>query len=292
MDYIKHKLSLLTSNPGCYLMKNKDNVIIYVGKAKNLKKRVSSYFRGTHAGKTAKLVSEISDFEYIAVNSEVESLILENNLIKKYNPKYNILLKDDKSYPYIELTDEEVPRLKIVRTLSRKKNIKHLYGPYPNVTAARGVVNLLNRMYPIRKCNTYGSKPCLYYYIGQCLGYCNNQYEKEYELIPLKHLNTLCNYFHVSLDYIFGFTNILNYPHSHAKINYQKAGERLKEFRKEHKLTQTTLGNELNCSYGTIAGYEIGRYLIATPFLYTICKKYHISADYLLGKINNPKYLD
>ena len=108
-----------------------------------------------------------------------------------------------------------------------------------------------------------------------------NQYEKEYELIPLKHLNTLCNYFHVSLDYIFGFTNILNYPHSHAKINYQKAGERLKEFRKEHKLTQTTLGNELNCSYGTIAGYEIGRYLIATPFLYTICKKYHISADYL-----------
>ena len=179
MDYIKHKLSLLTSNPGCYLMKNKDNVIIYVGKAKNLKKRVSSYFRGTHAGKTAKLVSEISDFEYIAVNSEVESLILENNLIKKYNPKYNILLKDDKSYPYIELTDEEVPRLKIVRTLSRKKNIKHLYGPYPNVTAARGVVNLLNRMYPIRKCNTYGLKPCLYYHIGQCLGYCNNQYEKE-----------------------------------------------------------------------------------------------------------------
>ena len=175
MDYIKQKLSLLTSSPGCYLMKNKDNVIIYVGKAKNLKKRVSSYFRGAHYGKTAKLVSEIVDFEYITVNSEVESLILENNLIKKYNPKYNILLKDDKSYPYIELTDEEVPRLRIVRTLSRKKNTKNLYGPYPNVTAARGVVNLLNRMYPIRKCNTYQSKPCLYYHIKQCLGYCSNK---------------------------------------------------------------------------------------------------------------------
>lgn len=175
MDYIKQKLSLLTSSPGCYLMKNKDNVIIYVGKAKNLKKRVSSYFRGTHTGKTAKLVSEIVDFEYITVNSEVESLILENNLIKKYNPKYNILLKDDKTYPYIELTDEDVPRLKIIRTLSRKRNMKNLYGPYPNVTAARGVVNLLNRMYPIRKCNNYQSKPCLYYHINQCLGYCSNK---------------------------------------------------------------------------------------------------------------------
>ncbi len=172
MDYIKQKLSLLTTSPGCYLMKNKDGVIIYVGKAKNLKNRVSSYFRGTHTGKTAKLVSEIVDFEYITVHSEVESFILEINLIKKYNPKYNILLKDDKSYPYIELTDEKVPRLKVVRSLSRKKSQKHLYGPYPNVTAARGVVNLLNRMYPIRKCNTYPPKACLYYHIHQCLGYC------------------------------------------------------------------------------------------------------------------------
>ncbi len=172
MDYIKQKLSLLTTSPGCYLMKNKDGVIIYVGKAKNLKNRVSSYFRGTHTGKTAKLVSEIVDFEYITVNSEVESFILEINLIKKYNPKYNILLKDDKSYPYIELTDEPIFRLKVVRSLTRKKNQKHLYGPYPNVTAARGVVNLLNRMYPIRKCNTYPPKACLYYHIHQCLGYC------------------------------------------------------------------------------------------------------------------------
>lgn len=179
MDYIKNKLSLLTSSPGCYLMKNKDGIIIYVGKAKNLKKRVSSYFRGTHTGKTAKLVSEITDFEYIAVNSEIESLILEINLIKKYDPKYNILLKDDKSYPYIELTNENIPRLKIIRSINRKKDHKHLYGPYPNQTAARGVVNLLNRMYPIRKCNTFSKKACLYFHIGQCLGYCTNDYSKE-----------------------------------------------------------------------------------------------------------------
>ena len=173
------KLLLLPNKPGCYLMKNKDNVIIYVGKAKNLKNRVNSYYRGKHYGKTARLVSEIVDFEYIVVESEVESLILENNLIKKYDPKYNILLRDDKSYPYIELTDEDVPTLKVVRSINRKKNQKNLYGPYPNVTAARGTVNLLNRIYPLRKCRTYPKKPCLYYHIGQCLGYCVYDIEKE-----------------------------------------------------------------------------------------------------------------
>ena len=173
------KLLLLPNKPGCYLMKNKDNVIIYVGKAKNLKNRVNSYFRGKHYGKTAKLVSEIVDFEYIVVESEVESLILENNLIKKYDPKYNILLRDDKSYPYIELTNDDVPTLKVVRNINRKKNQKNLYGPYPNVTAARGTVNLLNRIYPLRKCRTYPKKPCLYYHIGQCLGYCVYDIEKE-----------------------------------------------------------------------------------------------------------------
>ena len=173
------KLLLLPNKPGCYLMKNKDNVIIYVGKAKNLKNRVNSYFRGKHYGKTARLVSEIVDFEYIVVESEVESLILENNLIKKYDPKYNILLRDDKSYPYIELTNDDIPTLKVVRNINRKKNQKNLYGPYPNVTAARGTVNLLNRIYPLRKCRTYPKKPCLYYHIGQCLGYCVYDIEKE-----------------------------------------------------------------------------------------------------------------
>ncbi|MEI3529787.1 MAG: excinuclease ABC subunit UvrC [Bacilli bacterium] len=179
IDMIKEKLSLVPNKPGCYLMKNQDGVIIYVGKAKKLKNRLSSYFRGTHTGKTAKLVSEIVDFEYVIVGSETESLILELNLIKKYDPKYNILLRDDKSYPYIELTDDEVPRLLVVRNLNRKKNHNHLYGPYPNVTAAKETVNLLNRMYPLRKCANYNKKTCLYYHINQCLGYCTNQVDQK-----------------------------------------------------------------------------------------------------------------
>ncbi len=175
-EHIKKKLSLVPNLPGCYLMKNRDGVIIYVGKAKKLKNRLSSYFRGTHFGKTAKLVSEIVDFDYVVVSSETESFILELNLIKEHDPKYNILLRDDKSYPYIELTNEKVPRLLVVRNINRKrKNVTRLYGPYPNVSAARQTVNLLNRMYPLRKCKTYNKKPCLYYHIGQCLGYCTNK---------------------------------------------------------------------------------------------------------------------
>jgi len=178
MDHIKQKLALVPNKPGCYLMKNKDNIIIYVGKAKKLKNRLSSYFRGTHTGKTAKLVSEIVDFEYIVVGSETESLILEQNLIKENDPKYNILLRDDKSYPYIELTNEEIPRLLIARNINKKRNAR-LYGPYPNVGAARTTVNLLNRIYPLRKCKTFNKKPCLYYHIGECLGYCSNNVDKE-----------------------------------------------------------------------------------------------------------------
>ena len=169
---LKEKLSLLPNKPGCYLMKDKNGVIIYVGKAKNLKKRVNSYFNRAHDGKTSVLVSNIVDFEYIITNSELESLLLEINLIKKHSPKYNVLLKDDKSYPYIELTNEKIPRLLIVRPNKlKRKNVK-LYGPYPNVTAARKTIELLNRLYPLRKCTTMPKKECLYYHIGECLGYC------------------------------------------------------------------------------------------------------------------------
>ena len=169
---LKEKLLLLPNKPGCYLMKDKNGVIIYVGKAKNLKNRVNSYFKSSHTGKTAVLVSNIVDFEYIITNLELEALLLEINLIKKHTPKYNVLLKDDKSYPYIELTNEKVPRLLIVRPNKLKnKNIK-LYGPYPNVTAARKTIELLNRLYPLRKCSNMGKKECLYYHIGECLGYC------------------------------------------------------------------------------------------------------------------------
>ena len=176
---VLEKLKLVPHLPGCYLMKNKDGVIIYVGKAKDLRNRLNSYFHSSHSGKTAKLVSEIADFDYIVVSSETESLILEINLIKKHDPKYNILLRDDKSYPYIELTMEKVPRLLIVRNVHRKKKKTRLFGPYPNVTAAKNTVNLLNRLYPLRKCRTYQKRPCLYFHIGQCLGYCSNNVPRE-----------------------------------------------------------------------------------------------------------------
>ncbi len=171
---LQEKLNLVPHKPGCYLMKNENGTIIYVGKAKDLKNRLNSYFHSSHTGKTAKLVSEIRDFEYIIVSSETESLILEINLIKKHDPKYNILLRDDKTYPYIELTNDKVPRLSVVRHLHKKKNKTRLFGPYPNVMAARKTVNLLNRIYPLRKCTTYNKRPCLYYHIGQCLGYCTH----------------------------------------------------------------------------------------------------------------------
>ena len=175
----KEELSLVPHLPGCYLMHNKEGIVIYVGKSKNLKNRLSSYFQREHTGKTMMLVKEIAYFEYIVTNTEMESLLLEINLIKKYNPKYNILYRDDKSYPYIELTDEKVPRLRIIRRINIKKRKNNLFGPYPNVTAAKKVVEILNRIYPLRKCNNYEKKVCLYYHIGQCLGYCEKDIPKE-----------------------------------------------------------------------------------------------------------------
>lgn len=168
----KEELSLVPHLPGCYLMRNKDNIVIYVGKSKNLKNRLSSYFQREHTGKTMMLVREIDHFEYIVTNTEMESLLLEINLIKKYNPKFNILYRDDKSYPYIELTDEKVPRLRIIRRINVKKSKNNVFGPYPNVGAAKKTVEILNRIYPLRKCNNYEKRECLYYHIGECLGYC------------------------------------------------------------------------------------------------------------------------
>lgn len=169
-EQIRHKLALLPDQPGCYLMKNKDMKIIYVGKAKVLKNRVRSYFTGSHNAKTQRLVSEIMDFEYIVTASNMEALILECNLIKKHSPRYNVLLKDDKTYPYIKVTNEEHPRLEITRKVLKDK--AHYYGPYPNAYAARETKKLLDRMYTLRKCRTLPPKVCLYYHIGQCAGPC------------------------------------------------------------------------------------------------------------------------
>ncbi len=187
-NHIKEKLALVPELPGSYQMKNKDGIIIYVGKAKNLKRRLKSYFTRTVTGKTLMLVNDIVDFEYIVTNSELESLILEITLIKKYDPKYNILLKDDKSYPYIELTDELYPVLKVVRNLNRKKNRtkSKFFGPYPNVNAARKTVDVINRVYPLRKCNHLGKELCLYYHIGQCLGYCKMENIDKLELDKMR----------------------------------------------------------------------------------------------------------
>ncbi len=176
----KEKLELVPHLPGSYQMKDKDGVIIYVGKAKDLHNRVSSYFTGRVTGKTKKLVAEIADFEYIVTSSELESFILEINLIKKYDPKYNILLRDDKSYPYIQYKRDPYPTLKAVRYLNvKRKNGKHLFGPFVNAYAARRIVNLINRLYPLKKCEGCPKEVCLYYHIHECLGYCVKKINEE-----------------------------------------------------------------------------------------------------------------
>ncbi|HBA37686.1 MAG TPA: excinuclease ABC subunit C [Firmicutes bacterium] len=180
MPMFKEELSLVPHLPGSYQMYDKTDTVIYVGKAKDLKNRLTSYFTGRVTGKTAKLVSEIAYFKYIVTSTENEAFILELNLIKKYDPKYNILLRDDKSYPYIEYIRKPYPRLKIVRYLSIKKaKDRRLFGPYPNQGAARRIVNLLNRLYPLKKCEGNPKEVCLYYHIGECLGYCTKRVDEE-----------------------------------------------------------------------------------------------------------------
>ena len=179
MKDFKEKLANVPTKPGSYQMKNKDGVIIYVGKAKNLQRRLRSYFTRTVTGKTKLLVEDIDDFDYIVTSSELESLILEITLIKKYDPKYNILLRDDKTYPYIELTNDKYPVVRMIRNTKRKKIKNHLYGPFPNAKAARKTVNIINRLYPLRKCDKLGKDLCLYYHINECLGYCKKDIPTE-----------------------------------------------------------------------------------------------------------------
>lgn len=166
---IKSKLELLPTSPGCYIHKDKNGTIIYVGKAKNLRNRVRSYFRGSHDTKTEALVSEIVDFEFIVTESNIEALLLEINLIKENKPKYNIMLKDDKSYPFIKITNERYPRLIITRQV--KKDGGLYFGPYPDVGAANEIKRLLDRIFPFRKCTNQPSKVCFYYHIGQCMAH-------------------------------------------------------------------------------------------------------------------------
>lgn len=221
---IKDKLKELPNNPGCYLMKNKDGEIIYVGKAKNLSNRVRSYFTGAHNAKTTRLVQDIDTFEFIMTSTEKEAFILEMNLIKKHNPKYNIMLTDDKRYPYIAISNERHPKIYYTRDLNKKAKY---YGPYPNAGAAKYVADMLNKMYPLRKCNKIPKKECLYYHIGQCLAPCikdvsSNDYKEITNKITsflkgnikdeVKRLKTLMNEasdrleFEVAMEYL----NIIN----------------------------------------------------------------------------------
>lgn len=177
-EKIKIKLRNLPAQPGCYLMKNKDGKIIYVGKAKSLKSRVNSYFTGAHDYKVTKMVSNINDFDYIVTKTEKESLILELNLIKQHQPRYNVIFMDDKVYPYIKITDEYWPRLVISRNREKDKNAR-IFGPYPDSGAARKMITLLGRLYPTKKCTGNPGKACLYYHLGQCMGMCAFDIERQ-----------------------------------------------------------------------------------------------------------------
>ena len=220
-QHLKNKLAILPYQPGCYLMKDRQGTIIYVGKAKVLKNRVRSYFSGSHDGKTQRLVGEIRDFEYIVTSTNLEALILELNLIKKHDPKYNVMLKDDKSYPYIKITAEEQPRL--ITTRKIKKDKGKYFGPYPNAYAASATKKLLDRLYPLRKCRKMPDRVCLYYHIGQCLAPCVNDITKEQ-----------------NKEMIEGITRFLNGGHQEVKEDIERKMmtasenmdfERAKEFR-------------------------------------------------------------
>ncbi len=223
---LKEKLKTIPHLPGSYQMRNLNNTVIYVGKAKDLYKRVNSYFKGNVTGKTAKMVSEVVDFTYITTQTEQEAFILELNLIKEYDPKYNILLKDDKSYPYIEYISKPYPRLKVSRYLNiRKKDKKLLFGPYPNAYAARKIVNLINRLYPLKKCEGMPKHVCLYYHIDECLGYCERNVDQE-KLAKMEKdiIEFLKGNDKILIDKILEKINVFS-----ANLNFESAMELKKE---------------------------------------------------------------
>ena len=262
-QHIREKLKLVPELPGSYQMKNKDGIIIYVGKAKNLKNRLKSYFTGLVTGKTAMLVADIVDFEYIVTSTELESLILEITLIKKYNPKYNILLKDDKSYPYIELTDEKYPRLRIVRNVNRKRHKSRLFGPFPNVGAARKTVNMLNRIYPLRKCENLKKEVCLYYHIGECLGYCQKEVDEQKQKEMMAEI----------ISFLKGNNEIIikrlkeDMERASEALNFEKALE-LKNMLNDIDITLTKQKIDLNKNYNfdLFGFYQDKNYLSVTVF--------------------------
>ncbi len=256
---LSEKLKLIPEVPGCYLMKDENGHVIYVGKAKNLKRRVNSYFNKVQIGKTYVLVQNIKDFEYIITNTETESLILEINLIKKYNPKYNILLKDDKTYPYIVLTNDKYPTLKIVRSKVRKKIKGKVFGPFPNVMSARSTVNLINRMYPLRKCDNYKKDLCLYYHIHECLGYCKLDIDQNIVNDMVKDITRILNG-----DYKF-ITKKLEEEMNKASedLNYEKALDLKDQISDiEHTISKQIIVSNIKYNFDVFGYYEENGFLV------------------------------
>ena len=190
-EYLEHKLALLPDKPGCYIMKNINGQIIYVGKAKNLKNRVRSYFKSSHTGKVAAMVSEVADFETIVTSTNKESFLLEITLIQKHQPYFNIKLKRGTGYPYIKITNERDPRIMITGQV--KKDGAYYFGPYPNVYAAEETVHFLQKVYPLRRCNGYQGRPCLYYHLGQCLGACFKEVPRKKYDQQIKRIKSFLN---------------------------------------------------------------------------------------------------
>ena len=247
MKDFKEKLSLVPKKPGCYQMKDSTGQIIYVGKAKVLQNRLKSYFTGAHSGKTRKLVENIDDFEYIITNSEIEAFLLELNLIKEHRPKYNIMLMDDKTYPYIYLTGEEHPRLILTRDPAKfqKRQKGKLYGPYPNVKACKDTVQFLNKIYPLRKCINIPKKECLYYSLGQCVAPCINKVEPD----TYQNISTQIHKFLTSTDSEL-FKTIEEWMYvASDNMEFEKAImfrdmlESIRTLHNHQKITSTDLGN-------------------------------------------------
>ena len=247
MKDFREKLSLVPKKPGCYQMKDSTGQIIYVGKAKVLQNRLKSYFTGNHNAKTTKLVENIDDFEYIITNSELEAFLLELNLIKEHRPKYNIMLMDDKTYPYIYLTGELHPRLLLTRDPAKfqKRQKGKLYGPYPNVKACKDTVQFLNKVFPLRKCVNIPKKPCLYYSLGQCLAPCINKIEDETYLDIQQQINKFLSspesdLYKMLEAWMYKASDEMEFEKA---IMFRDMLESIKALHNHQKITSTDMGN-------------------------------------------------
>lgn len=261
-DKIKKKLELLPLKPGCYMMKNKEGEIIYVGKAIKLKNRVHSYFVGSHNYKTTKLVSQIDDFETIVTTSEKEALLLEFNLIKQYRPRFNIMFMDDKSYPYLKLSKDKAPMLSVVRNIKDKK--AEYFGPFPNSGAAYQTKDLLNRLFPLRKCNTLPKKVCLYYHIHECLGYCESMVDEKTKEEMVKKVRKFLKGDTSSI--IKKLTDEMN--EASENLNFEKAKEKYDLIQSiEHVTQQQKVQFKDNKNRDVFAYYEEYGYISIQNFI-------------------------